>query len=190
MKNSYRTYGGQIAKNDLPDFPDDILAGGAPSSFKVASSYKNAYVQPGSGFWSGYNGLDISRQYAALPEEYTIFSSLDGSVLELANANQRRFILMCLQYMRSQLIALTQFGVIRILPKLSTTVDQDNAIILNWVNTNFRIYFSFEQFIENSYYGVIAQDSYRNISTNTGLLNEENYSSVIDLILSYVINNS
>ena len=190
MRNSYLTYGGKITKDDMYNFSGDASTGYTMTIPKTVPSYKIVPVQFGSGFLGGFNGWDISQQYAPLPKEYANFSSFDGSILELANENQRQLISICLEHLRRRLIELMQYGIVRVLPKLIAKVDQDNAIVLNWVHVNFRIYFNFEQSIENSYYGVISQDGSGGISTKTGKLNEDNYVGIIDAILAYVIDNS
>ena len=97
----------------------------------------------------------------------------------------------CLQYLKNRLLKIyAQYGVIRVLPKLSITSDEDDAIVLNWAYANFRIYFTFEKSIENSYYGIVAQNTEETVFTNSGKLTETNYSSIIDMILAYVIDYS
>jgi len=183
MKNMYNTYRQQHSQT-----PSIYFSGS--NSHIDTSLYKDAYAQSGSGFSKGSNGLDVAQQYTPLPEEYTIFSNLDVSIFKSATTGQEHLISMFLQQMKIRLIELSQNGTVRILPKLIATTDQDDAIILNWIGANFRIYFSFEKIAENSYYGIITQDHIGNISTTAGKLNEGNYVPVIEYVLSYVINNS
>lgn len=133
----------------------------------------------------------LASNYTLLPEEYSIFSEIDVSFFTQNNTAQDRFIALFLQYLKNCLLKIyTQYGVIRVLPKLSITLDEDEAIVLNWAYANFRIYFTFEKVIENSYYGIVAQDTEETVFTNVGKLTEINYSSIIDMILAYVIDNS
>lgn len=125
--------------------------------------------------------------YTPLPEEYSIFSEIDLSFFSLCDTEQHCLLSMCLQYLKKQLLKLyMQFGVVRILPKLSASFD-DEAIILNWAYTNFRIYFNFENSLNSSYYGIVAQINEENIFTNSGKLNKSNYANVIDVLLQFVI---
>lgn len=129
--------------------------------------------------------------YMPLPEEYSVFSEIDDKYFLLKDTNQHRFVSQCLYYLKSKLSYLyANAGVVKVLPKLSVTTDEDEAIILNWAYTSFRIYFNFEIQVEDSYYGIVAQSTEESISTNTGKLTEKNYSAVLDSILNYVIYNS
>lgn len=124
-------------------------------------------------------------------KDVSIFSEIDVSFFTRNNTAQDRFLALFLQYLKNCLLKIyTQYGVIRVLPKLSITLDEDEAIVLNWAYANFRIYFTFEKVIENSYYGIVAQDTEETVFTNVGKLTEIKYSSIIDMILTYVIDNS
>lgn len=129
--------------------------------------------------------------YAQLPEEYAIFSEIDNAFFVLNDTEQHRLLSRCLQHLKVQLLNLyIKSDVVRILPKLSTTSDEDGAIVLNWAYTSFRVYFNFETEADNSYYGIVAQNDEDSIFTNSGKLNFKNYISVINNILLFVIENS
>ena len=129
--------------------------------------------------------------YMPLPEEYSVFSEVDEKYFLLNDTEQHCFFSQCLSYLRTKLSYLySNVGVLKVLPKLSMTTDDDAAIVLNWAYTSFRIYFNFEVKVEDSYYGVISRSSEESISTNTGKLTKSNYSVIIDSILYYVLNNS
>ena len=133
----------------------------------------------------------ISLPYVQLPEEYAIFSEIDNSFFSLTDTEQHRFLSLCLQHLKTQLLNLyIKLNVVRVLPKLSITFDKDGAIVLNWAYTSFRVYFNFETVVENSYYGIVAQNSEDTIFSNAGKLNDRNYALVINNILQYVIENS
>lgn len=135
--------------------------------------------------------VQVATAYTSLPEEYAIFSEIDKSFFSLNDTEQHRFLSLCLQYLKKLLLEIyKRIGVVRVLPKLSTSLDEDGAIILNWAYTNFRIYFNFENLIDSSYYGIVAQSSEDAIFTNSGKINESNYTSVIETLLKYVIENS
>lgn len=154
------------------------------SQNKVAYWKSTSYI-------TNENDQCSASNYTLLPEEYSIFSEIDGSCFTRNDTAQDRFLALCLQYLKNRLLKIyAQYGVIRVLPKLSITSDEDDAIVLNWAYANFRIYFTFEKSIENSYYGIVAQNTEETVFTNSGKLTETNYSSIIDMILAYVIDNS
>lgn len=154
------------------------------------SQNKVAYWKSAS-YITNENDQYLASNYTLLPEEYSIFSEIDISFFTRNNTAQDRFIALFLQYLKNCLLKIyAQYGVIRVLPKLSITLDEDEAIVLNWAYANFRIYFTFEKIIENSYYGIVAQNTEETVFTNAGKLTETNYSSIIDMILAYVIDNS
>ena len=133
----------------------------------------------------------ISTIYIQLPEEYDVFSNIDCSLSSLNDTDQHRFLSQCLQYLKVQLYKLyTQYGIVQILPKLNVASDEDGAIILNWAYANYRIYFNFEKEIKNSYYGIVAQNAEDTVFTKTGKLSIENYCTVINVILDFVMDNS
>ena len=129
--------------------------------------------------------------YGVLPEEYSIFSKIDSSYFTKNDTAQHRFLAVCLQYLKKKLLwAVKRYEVTQVLPKLSITFDEDDAIILNWAYVNYRIYFSFEKKIENSYYGIVAQAAEERTSIDTGRLTEKNFSAIFDMVLNYVFENS
>lgn len=151
---------------------------------------KDAYHRSNS-YLSQERTICTTPDYALLPEEYSIFSEIDCDSFERNDTAQNNFLALCLRYMKSQIHKIyAQYGVIRVLPKLSISSDEDDAIVLNWAYANFRIYFNFEKIIENSYYGIVAYNMEETMFTNSGRLTETNYPSVIDRILAYVIDNS
>mgnify|MGYP000108169375 CR=1 FL=1 len=125
------------------------------------------------------NESDVSLNYTLLPEEYSVFSELNEDLFVLSDTEQHQFLSQCLQYLKYQLLNIyAQYGIIRVLPKLSASTDEDKAIILNWAYTNFRVYFNFEVIVDNSYYGIVAQNAENSIFTNSGKLNKKNYTSI------------
>lgn len=160
------------------------------SYIKSTQSTKDVYQQANT-YLAGEKKQGVHAKYSLLPEEYAIFADLDSSLFVLGDTEQHRFLAKCLQHLQSQLRnILVHYGIVRVLPKLSITNDEDGAIVLNWAYTNFRIYLNFELSVDNSYYGIVAQNNEENIFTNSGKLNDRNYVSVIDMLLKYVIDNS
>lgn len=130
-------------------------------------------------------------KYLMLPEEYAIFTDFDHSLFVLEDTEQHRFLAMCLQHLQKQLRNIfAHYGIVKVLPKMNITNDADDAIVLNWAYTTFRIYFNFELCVDASYYGIVAQNNEDSIFTHSGKLNDKNYMSVIDMLLKYVIDNS
>lgn len=155
-------------------------------STKCNDTYRKSksYVTKNNDQYSALN-------YFLLPEEYEIFSEIDNSYFVQNETDQYRLLALCLHHLKSQLLNIySHHGIIRVLPKLSITMDEDEAIILNWAYTNFRIHLNFEKVIEHSHYGIVAQHTEETIFTNVGKLTETNYASVINMILAYVIDNS
>ena len=137
------------------------------------------------------DGKRISLLYTQLPEEYAIFSDLDDSLLSNQDTEQHEFLSKCLQHLKIELLNIyANNGVVRILPKLSIALDSDDAFVVNWAYTNFRIYFTIEKCIENSFYGIIAQQNDESIFSNSGKFVEGNYVSVINMLLNYVFENT
>lgn len=199
MKQNYGTYLPSAKKSSyiLPDPmppketppPGAAAWGNGEFSFRSSPDLRK-HVGDGSGFWNGLRGLDVSRQYARLPEEYAVFSEIDEACFHLTSTEQERLFSKCLRHLRSCLLDLyTQMGVIRVLPKLDVTTDNDGAIVLNWAYTGFRIYFNFERSVDESFFGIVIQND-DGIATNTGKLNSRNCASVVEAVLLYVINHS
>lgn len=160
------------------------------SYIKSTQATKDIYQQSDT-YLVGEKKQGVHTKYSMLPEEYAIFADLDNSLFVLDDTEQHRFLAKCLQHLQSQLRNIfVHYGIVQVLPKLSITNDEDGAIILNWAYTNFRIYMNFEHSVDNSYYGIVAQNNEENIFTNSGKLNDRNYVSIINMLLKYVINNS
>ena len=156
-----------------------------------SGTQSNDLYQQSSSYVAERNNQYSAQSYAILPEEYSIFSEIDNSYFVRNETDQYRLLGLCLQRLKTQLLNIyAKYGIIRVLPKLSITSDEDDAIILNWAYANFRIYFNFEKVIDSSYYGIVAQNTEETIFTNAGKLSETNYTTVIDMILTYVIDNS
>lgn len=137
------------------------------------------------------DGKRTSLLYTQLPEEYAVFSDLDDSLLSSQDTEQHRFLSLCLQHLKTQLLNIyANNGVVRILPKLSIAIDNDDAIVVNWAYTNFRIYFTIEKCIENSFYGIVAQQHDESVFSSSGKFIEDNYVSVINMLLKYVFENT
>lgn len=126
--------------------------------------------------------------YEPLPLEYDVFSELNIQKIH-ALATQKMFLDAILSELRSELQEVfMQYGTIKELPKLHITNDTDNAIILNWIYSNYRIYLNIEKTIEKSFYGVVLQDQEKNIHFKTGKVTYDNYRSIIPKILDFLFN--
>lgn len=157
--------------------------------FDFAKSTNLTPYQMGNSYIHKADESQAISNYLILPEAYDIFSAISNEFFVLSDTEQHRFLSLCLQYLKEQLLHLyVTLGIIRILPKLSISVDIDNAIILNWAYANFRIFFNFEQSVRDSFFGVATQSDEDHVSLNSGKLNEENYTTIIDTILKLVIN--
>lgn len=179
MKNNYLDMDALI-NNDKPYH----------RSAKLAQQEKLSYQQTIS-YVLDHGEQQIGPIYAQLPEEYAIFSEIDDTFFSLNDTEQHRLLSRCLQHLKVQLVNLyIKSDIVRILPKLKVTSDEDGAIVLNWAYTSFRVYFNFEADADNSYYGIVAQTNEDSIFTNSGKLNFKNYISVINNILLYVVENS
>lgn len=127
--------------------------------------------------------------YATLPEEYDVFSELKLEVLEDAYKEQLLLLEDFLNGLKEKLKYLVMVqGVVRILPKLSLAKDKDDAFIVNWAYSNYRIFINIEKKIEDSFYGIIAQDEEKNVFSNSGKFDESNYNLVTNKILDYIFN--
>lgn len=80
------------------------------------------------------------------------------------------------------------YGAVKILPKLNISNDTDDAIIINWIYSNYRIYVNIEKRIEDSFYGIVIQDQEQNIRSNSGKMDYANYKKIIDQILYFLFN--
>ncbi|MHC1787387.1 MAG: hypothetical protein AB9880_10040 [Christensenellales bacterium] len=128
--------------------------------------------------------------FSILPEEYSVFSDVDGKFFVTHDTGQHQLLALCLNYLKKQLFSLyTLKGIIRVLPKLSITYDMDNAIVINWAYSLFRVFLNFEFEANNSYYGIVIQNEEDGIFTKAGRLNTKNFESIIEMVLTYVIDN-
>lgn len=147
----------------------------------IISPSQKSYLEELS---TGDNYID---NYQILPEEYDIFSKLNHDLLLNKSSLQTEFLSRFLDEFKSSLLYLySQYGIIKILPKMFLTTDDDQALILNWIDTNYRIFFNFENNVEDSYFGIAATDSESNFSSTSGKLNDNNYQAIIQKVIIYV----
>lgn len=134
---------------------------------------------------------NVENKYLSLPDEYAVFSEIDGSWFERTETTQFKLISNCLNYIREQLTKLYLLqGVVCILPKLKALEESDGTIVFNWAYANFRIFFSFENDANgnDAYYGMIVQEGEDSIVSQTNRINFQNYKINIDKVLQQVIN--
>jgi len=126
--------------------------------------------------------------YELLPMEYDVFSELNIQNIHF-QTSQKAFLDVILNDLRDKLRELfVYYGAIRMLPKLNIANDKDDAIIINWIYSNYRIYMNIERKIEDSFYGVVIQDQEQNIRSNSGKMDYSNYKKIIDQILYFLFN--
>lgn len=126
--------------------------------------------------------------YEPLPMEYDVFSELNIQDVQF-QTSQKEFLDAILSDLKNKLKELfTYYGAIKTLPKLTVLNDIDNAIIINWIYSNYRIYVNIESKIEDSFYGIVIQDQEKNIRSNSGKMDYTNYKKIIDQILYFLFN--
>ena len=126
--------------------------------------------------------------YELLPMEYDVFSELNVQSLHF-QTSQKEFLDAILGDLRTKLKELfVYYGAVKMLPKLNISNDIDNAIIINWIYSNYRIYVNIERKIEDSFYGIVIQDQEQNIRSNSGKMDYANYKKIIDQILYFLFN--
>lgn len=126
--------------------------------------------------------------YEPLPIEYDVFSELNIQDVQF-QTSQKEFLDAILSDLKNKLKELFAcYGAIKTLPKLTVLNDTDNAIIINWIYSNYRIYVNIESKIEDSFYGIVIQDQEKNIRSNSGKMDYTNYKKIIDQILYFLFN--
>ena len=127
--------------------------------------------------------------YDILPEEYNVFSSINFNILSQSDTKQKELLEKIFQCIRSSLkLIYYEYGILKILPKLDLSIDDDGALILNWAYAMYRIYFDIEKDIDNSFYGLIIKDSENSIQTKTELITKENCAEITGQIIQYIFN--
>ena len=132
---------------------------------------------------------NLILDYDILPEEYDVFSSINFNTLFQRDTKQKELLDKIFQCIRSSLkLIYYEYGILKILPKLDLSIDDDGALIINWAYTMFRIYFDIEKDIDKSFYGLIIKDSENSIQTKTELITKENCAEITGQIIQYIFN--
>ena len=134
-----------------------------------------------------------SSNYFLLPEEYDIFSGLNYGELSTALKEKYPLAIKLLTSfkLRLQNIAKNN-GILCILPKLLLNNDEKGTITFNLVNANFRIFFSFESMEIGgmAYCGLVVHEAAPSMITQSKLISETNYDSIVELVLKIMFENS
>ena len=159
------------------------------SYINIRSNNNKISYHHGNSYIAQTNQQNTLPTYFPLPEEYSVFEDIDNGFFYLEDTAQHRLISLCLQQLKKSLYQLYElYGILRPLPKLKISHDEDDAIILNWAYVGFRIYINFEVAINNSYYGIVALNGEDKFDSSTGKIDDKNYVSVIEQILHYIMN--
>ena len=146
--------------------------------------YNKTYIDSGS--------QDIyDRVYQILPEEYDVFSKIDKKYFSVQDSEQDKYVAHFLIMLKEELRdLLAHQGIVKILPKLHMSIDEDDAVVLNWAYVNYRIFFNFERNANESYYGIVTTNDSVEYSSTVGQLNHENFQNIIAKVLKYICENS
>lgn len=156
------------------------------------TSSSNEYVRSPSYFLED-NINKVGIDYLLLPEEYDIFSEIDGSLLTKKDTPQYELISSCLSYMRESLLEFYHFNnIICVIPKLNESHGSDGTITFYWAYTGFRASLSFEgeQSKYDAYCSIVYQTDENTVSTKTSKINRINYKNVMREILQLVVDQS
>ena len=75
---------------------------------------------------------DYGLGYVILPEEYNVFEKLVNVDLSFCTEEQiNLFRKICLQISQTLKFVYHKYGIIKVLPKMELSIDDENAIILN-----------------------------------------------------------
>lgn len=159
-------------------------------SYLDAEEKYNKYLKKDSYYSSDFDRKQY-MEYAPLPEEYDIFSEIKIEAFKDICQEQMLLLTDFLNELREKLKYLVSvWGIVRVLPKLNVMKDSEDALIVNWAYSNYRIFINIEKKVEESFYGIVAQDEEKNFFSNSGKFDECNYKLVINKILDYIFNQS
>ena len=129
------------------------------------------------------DNYSLLLEYSLLPEEYNVFMKLNNVDLSLCTKDQvKLFSTICFQITQTLKSIYHEYGVIKVLPKMEITIDDEKAIILNWPYNVYRVYFDIERNISSSFYGLIVSSAENNSDYYRGELcayNKKYYSVCI-----------
>lgn len=134
-----------------------------------------------------------NRSYFLLPEEYDVFSNLNWGELSIALKEKYPLAIKLLSSFRTHLQNIANNdGILCVLPKLLLNGDEEKSITFNLVNSNFRIFFSFEatEIGGMAYCGLVIQEDATSMITQSKLISEANYDSIVESVLKIMFENS
>lgn len=126
-------------------------------------------------------------EYDLLPAEYDIKKIIKGNMPSISNENQKQMFYCIINNIESEFRNLYYQNYIKHIPKINVYTDEDDAIILSWAYSIYRIYFDIEKNIQDSFYGMIIKASEKNIQTKTDVLTKENCANIVEEALQYIL---
>lgn len=126
-------------------------------------------------------------KYFLLPEEYDVFSNIKIDTTPWEKTYP--LAVKVLSSMRHSIVSILEnSGVVCILPKLQLSQDQDDTISLSLANSGYRIFFSFEpqNIGGKSYCGLLLQEDEFSVTTQTKIITETNYDSIVASVLKII----
>lgn len=134
---------------------------------------------------------EIKLDYSILPEEYNVFLGVDEPDMNSANPEQiELYQTIKAEIMSAMRDVFVSIGVVRVLPKVAVSIDTENAIIINWPYSLYRVYFDIEQNVKLSFYGLVIREGENSVQTKTAPLNKDNCSEVVRQIIQYIFNHT
>lgn len=135
------------------------------------------------------NFRNTENYYFKLPSNIDIFSKVPDHYDLINNSKNKEsiyyflsvFKMIILQYMQENNIS-------NQLSKLAISKDDDGAIVIRWSYRHYRIFFSFENNISESNYGITADDNITGkFFSMTEPLIKDNYSNILSEIIQFVM---
>lgn len=73
-----------------------------------------------------------------------------------------------------------------VLPNFNISKDVDDAIVITWANSNYRIFVNIEKNTEDSFYGAITRNEFGETHSSSGTFNEDNCDLLTTKIIDYL----
>lgn len=143
---------------------------------------KKSYIEEFQDYGYGF-------EYAILPEEYNVLEKIENFDLSSCTKEQiDLFAKICLQISQTLKLVYQRYGIVKILPKIELSIDNEKAIILNWPYNVYRIYFDIEKKVSSSFYGLVIADTENSVQSKSEIITKENCASIISNIIQYIFN--
>lgn len=134
--------------------------------------------------------LKFDNKYLLLPEAYDVFTNINFKDIDFANDEQKQFMERCLNYIEFVLKNKhKEIGIVKVLPKLSLSHDEDGAITIHWDYFNYKIFIDIEKDVSQSFYGIVYKKGLNSIAYTTEPLTEDNYINAITSIVDFIFDN-